>query len=438
VKAQFFDLARELCGSLASDEALLCYFSAEKSDFVRFNHSRVRQAGTVEQRYLSLRLLRAKRQAYADLVLAGDAEDLERCHDAIGRLREVLAQLPEDPWLLISQEPVSTCSVRRSALGDTQEIVERVTRAAAPVDFVGFYAGGTLYRGFANSYGQTNWHEIDSFNFDWSLHLRADKAVKDGYAGFDWDSIAFEHALAGSVERLALLQNTSRTIAPGEYRAYLAPRALEEVTGLLQLDAFSARALETRQSPLLRLQQGEALSRKVTLTEDIAKGVAPAFQRDGFVKPAQVSLINEGALVGRLISPRSAKEYGLGTNGANGRENAESLDLKGGELASGDALAALDTGLYIGNLWYLNYSDRPAGRITGMTRFACFWVERGRIVAPIDPVRFDDTVYRMLGANLIDFTCEREMLPSTSTYDERSTASARLPGALLSALKFTL
>jgi len=86
----------------------------------------------------------------------------------------VLAQLPEDPWLLISQEPVSTCSVRRSALGDTQEIVERVTRAAAPVDFVGFYAGGTLYRGFANSYGQTNWHEIDSFNFDWSLHLRAD------------------------------------------------------------------------------------------------------------------------------------------------------------------------------------------------------------------------------------------------------------------------
>ena len=60
-------------------------------------------------------------------------------------------------------------------------------------------------------------------------------------------------------------------------------------------------------------------------------------------------------------------------------------------------LAALGTGLYIGNLWYLNYSDRPAGRMTGMTRFATFWVEGGRIVAPVTPLRFDDTLYRMLG-----------------------------------------
>ena len=62
-----------------------------------------------------------------------------------------------------------------------------------------------------------------------------------------------------------------------------------------------------------------------------------------------------------------------------------------------DALAALDTGLCVGNLWYLNYSDRPACRMTGMTRFATFWVEDGKIVAPVDVLRFDDTIYRMLG-----------------------------------------
>ncbi len=101
-------------------------------------------------------------------------------------------------------------------------------------------------------------------------------------------------------------------------------------------------------------------------------------------------------------------------------------------------LEALGTGLYISNLWYLNFSDRPAGRITGMTRFATFWVENGRIVAPVTPMRFDDSVYRMLGESLVDFTRERELLPDTSTYVERQTASARLPGALLSALRFTL
>ena len=45
-----------------------------------------------------------------------------------------------------------------------------------------------------------------------------------------------------------------------------------------------------------------------------------------------------------------------------------------------------------------------------MTRFACFWVEEGQIVAPINVMRFDETLYRVLGENLIDLTCEREMI----------------------------
>jgi len=138
------------------------------------------------------------------------------------------------------------------------------------------------------------------------------------------------------------------------------------------------------------------------------------------------------------VSPRSAKEYGLATNAANGGEAPESLDLAAGGLAERDVLQALDTGLYISNLWYLNFSDRPAGRITGMTRFATFWVEGGRVVAPVTPMRFDESIYRLLGETLIDLTRERELLPDSSTYGERQTSSARLPGALVSALRFTL
>ncbi len=92
----------------------------------------------------------------------------------------------------------------------------------------------------------------------------------------------------------------------------------------------------------------------------------------------------------------------------------------------------------MGNLHYLNYSDRPAARITGMTRFATFWVEDGRIVAPVDVLRFDDTLFRMLGANLEALTAETELLLASDTYRERQLASMRLPGALLSELAFTL
>ena len=65
MKSQFYELAARLERELAPTETLLCNLSAERSDFVRFNQARVRQAGSVEQRYLNLRLVRARRQASA-------------------------------------------------------------------------------------------------------------------------------------------------------------------------------------------------------------------------------------------------------------------------------------------------------------------------------------------------------------------------------------
>ena len=45
------------------------------------------------------------------------------------------------------------------------KVVGRVTSLGRGVDFVGFYASGTIYRGFASSLGQRNWHEVENFNF---------------------------------------------------------------------------------------------------------------------------------------------------------------------------------------------------------------------------------------------------------------------------------
>jgi len=76
--------------------------------------------------------------------------------------------------------------------------------------------------------------------------------------------------------------------------------------------------------------------------------------------------------------------------------------------------------------------------MTGMTRFATFWVEGGKVVAPVNVLRFDDTVYRMLGTNLESLTAETELIMESGTYHERALASMRLPGALVSEIAFTL
>jgi len=213
---------------------------------------------------------------------------------------------------------------------------------------------------------------------------------------------------------------------------------MEEIASILCWGGFSGRALATKQSALAKMQDGEALDPRVSISEDTAGGVAPAFQGEGFARPARVSLIETGKLVGSLVSPRTAREFEMTENGANGAEMPESLAMSGGTLASADALAALDTGLAVGNLHYLNYSDRPACRITGMTRFATFWVENGKIVAPVDVLRFDDTLYRLLGENLEDLTRETEFILDAGTYQSRQLASVRLPGALVKEMAFTL
>ena len=434
----FFEFADALCAQLQRDETLLVNYAAERSDFVRFNHAQVRQAGTVDQRFVTVRLIHAGRQISETLTLSGDADDRGLGLASLTRLRELVGQLPVDPWLALAEEPKSTTTLRPGKLPPAEEIVAQVVQAAGKHDLVGFYAAGPIFRGFTNSLGQRNWHETTSFNFDWSLYLAGDKAVKSSLAGFEWQQSVFEQKLTAAAMQLEQLAQPARTLSPGEYRVYLAPGALDEIASMLSWGGFSARARETKQSALLRMESGAALASAVTLTENSREGLSPIFQGDGFVRPDVVPLITAGRLGDPLVSPRSGREYHRVPNGANGRESPESLDLAAGDLPMADALAALDTGLFINNLWYLNFSDRPAGRMTGMTRFATFWVEHGQIVAPVNVMRFDDTIYRMLGSELAGLTCERELIVDTGTYSQRSTGCSRLPGALLRSLKLTL
>ena len=98
----FYTLADAITALLKGDEIYTCTFRGEDSDFVRFNRSAVRQAGTVAQRFLNLDLIRGQRHAAADVALSGDLEeDRARLTQAVAELREQLPYLPEDPVLAV-------------------------------------------------------------------------------------------------------------------------------------------------------------------------------------------------------------------------------------------------------------------------------------------------------------------------------------------------
>lgn len=120
---------------------------------------------------------------------------------------------------------------------------------------------------------------------------------------------------------------------------------------------------------------------------------------------------------GTLNSPRSAVEYAVRATGAHGGESPEALHRT---AAASPTRPAARAGHGWSNLWYLNYSDRAACRMTGMTRHACFWVEDGELVAPLNVMRFDDATRLGFGPGLVGLTATPEFIPNSDTYGARS------------------
>jgi predicted Zn-dependent protease len=435
----FFSLVEHGTALLTGEEMLFASFSGEESDFVRWNGGHVRQAMTISQGHVSLSLTDGKRKHTSVFALTGTGDtDRARAGEAIATMRSTLPLLPEDPYLLLSTEPARSERTDHGALPTPNEAIATIFEAAEGTDLVGIYASGPIRRGFASSIGHRHFHEVNSLQFDFSLYERADKAVNRSHSTATWNAAELRACIAQAKETLERLRPPSKTIAPGRYRAYLSPAALWEIIGMLNWGGVSEKAVRTKTSCLEKLVTGElALSPKLSLLENTREGLAPAFDEDGFPRPPIVNVIREGRHGTSLAGPRTAKEYGIAQN-ADAEERLRSAEMLPGTLATADALKTLGTGIYVGNLWYLNFSDPLNGRLTGMTRFATFWVEKGEIVAPLDVMRFDDTLYRLLGSELVELTREREWMLSTQSYGQRSVETARLPGVLIGDMTFTL
>ena len=436
-RQHFSQLLAQLQEQVGGEEGFTLAYAAEDSSFIRFNHGQVRQAGQVQQVYVTLSLYQGQRHAESRLALSGVLdEDAPRLQQALQRLRAVLPTLSDDPYLRLNREAWRNDVTASAAPLDSAAMAAQVVRAASGLDLVGFLAVGPQYQGFASSWGAFGWYAASSFNLEFSLFHDNGQAVKSAYAGEQWDAQAFARKLEDARQQLAYLGRPAKALQPGAYRAYLAPAALEELISLCCW-GFGAQALASGGSPLQRLYNGKAeLSSRVTMEERIEGGLAPAFTPEGPRQPLR--LISQGRPVERLVSSRSAAEYGLLANGACRGEYPLSLRMQGGDLDEQDVLQRLGNGLYIGNLWYGNFSDLPAARLTGMTRFATFWVEDGQIQAPVTTMRFDDSLFDVLGAQLEALTREPELLLPGGTYGARQTGSMALPGALLSRFTLTL
>jgi predicted Zn-dependent protease len=439
LETAFNKICQTLLENLQADEHLFIELDGEQTQFVRFNNARVRQTGIVNDGNIKVNLIKNQRTAYSTFPFSGDF-DLDYAHalDNLENLRNWIAELPADPYLVLPENNGSTRNIYQGSLLAPSDVVNAIIPEVKNLDFTGIYASGSVIRAHADSSGQKHWFATDSFLLDYSLITTSEKAIKGIYAGQQWHQEAYKNQIANSRNQLITLDTPAKKILPGQYPTYFAPAATADLFNMLSWGAISEASLQQGGSALRDLRQGKKLSSLVTITENFSRGIVPRFNELGEIAPEVLPLIKEGELVNTLINSRTAKEYHLQGNGATIREGLRSGEIAPGNLKVEDILKTLDTGLYLSNLHYLNWSDQIKGRITGMTRYACFWVESGELVAPIENLRFDESLYNFWGENLHGFTDFQDLIPATGTYGRRQIGGCLVPGMLVDNFCFTL
>jgi predicted Zn-dependent protease len=440
LESTFNKLVETLLIKKAPSEEFTLKLNSERSLFTRFNHARVRQSGYVTDGSIQLTLMQNQRSSYRQFPFTGNWEiDWQELHLALEELRSELPDLPIDPYLVLPSGNSSSYEVNNGKLPDPKLITATILEATAKIDFTGIYAGGLVIQAYADSCEQKHWFATNTFTLDYSIFNPDAQAVKGCFAGNEWNQAAYVAKIQDAKNQLKLLENTPKQLAKGQYRTYFAPAAVADLSLMLSWGGVSEADIQQGNSSLATLQRQEKqLSPKFNLLENFQRGFVPRFNELGEIAAPQFPMIENGILVNTLINSRTAKEYKKIANGANSRESLRALEISSGDLEFEQILTTLGTGLYVSNLHYLNWSDLPSGRITGMTRYACFWVEDGEIVAPIENLRFDETLYRFWGDKLVDFTKFQEFIPEVGTYETRQLGGNMVPGMLVDDFTYTL
>jgi predicted Zn-dependent protease len=432
-------LCTALFAQCQAGESLTLRLVAEQTLFVRLNHNQVRQNTDVTQIEVSLALQAQGRSVEAERTLSLNLDaDLAALHPLLQRCRSEAAMLPVDPHQVPLHNAGASDEHYPGQLLAPADLLATVLGSAQGSDLAGLYAGGLQVRANRNSLGQSHWFSSENFFLDYSLYLGT-RAAKGCYSGACWNTADWQRNLAHTQAQLQHLTRPLRNITPGAYRCYLAPRAMADFMGMLGRSALSAAAWKQARSPFKQLAEHRLrLSPLLHVAENFSLGLGPRFNALGEIAQPTQALIQAGTLSSLLVSQRSAQEYGLPANAAEDHENPRALDVAPGSLPPGEVLRSIGTGLYLSNLHYLNWSDLASARVTGMTRYACLWVEGGEIAGPIQDLRWDESLYQALGSKLLALGSDATLHPNTQTYHHRSLGGMRTPGALIDDFTFTL
>ena len=431
--------------SLKEGEQLTIYMEGENSQYFRFNDSKIRQTGIIEDYKVTLSLFHGKKSLQATTTISSDINySVKNLISEINGLREPLSLIPENSFTEFP-EKFNSCDMHRvGQLPDREDILDSLMDIIREDNLTGVWTSGKIFRASSTSEGTNHWFEKDSFIFDFSLIDAKENMVKILYPGYEWSKEKFLSAFNDASAQLKLMNKSKIELKPGKYRVWFEPHAVADFVDMLNWNGVSESSLRNGSSSLLKMRNDNVkLSKKFSLDESFDRKSTAPFNSRGEVSN-NVHLIENGELKNTLINSKTALEYNLKSNYAedvNSWGMGEYLRaplMHGGDIKQNERLQRLGTGIFISNIHYLNWSDNLGGRITGLTRYVCYWVENGKMIAPIKTMRFDDSFYNFFGNNLEGVGESILSRPVIETYDGRNPGETTCPGILVNDFELTL
>ena len=286
---------------------------------------------------------------------------------------------------------------RREMAGEACALAESQGLAASG----GFLTGsGALF--VANSQGLFASHASTNADFQ----MRAVGQDSSGWAhasGWSAKDIPVGLLAQEAVEKANRGRKPQR-IEPGIYPVILDPYATEDLLQMLNYHGMGALDVYQGRSWMNEVLGEKAMDEQVSIWDDglDAQGMPMPFDFEGVPK-TRVDIVLNGVVMGPLYDRYTAAKMGKTSSGHaippgfRGKGPlATNLFMAGGEATLEEMIASTERGLYITRFWYTRLARRKGCEVAGTTHDGVFWIENGKIVYPVNDLRFSQSYVEAL------------------------------------------
>lgn len=374
----------------------------QDSALTRFAQSRIHQNVSESNVELRVRVLVGKRVGVATT----NDLNIQSLRQVTERALQLARLQPENPELAPLPDPqpitqVASWSVSTREFGARQR-AQAVSTICRLANEKGLEASGAFSTS-ASELLVANSRGIHAYAPSTLAELTTVVMSADS-SGFAQDTVIDVAAL--DAERLgreavdkALTGRHPQPLSPGKHTVILEPYAVAELLAYLAYLGLGARAFQEGRSFMTGQLGRQITGEQITVWDDGSDptGLPFPFDFEGLPR-RRVELITNGVARGVVYDSQTAfREHKFSTGHALPAPDIfgplpVNLFLQPGSQSVDQMLAAVDHGVWVTRLHYVNPVHPLNTVVTGMTRDGTFWIERGEIRNGIKNLRFTQSI----------------------------------------------